>query len=180
MENPEGVGGSYLRFPPWWRSGYFLEIHIMDKKYTWMYIMQWLLQVMYQSYLSILYGLSWTQMQWPAPSWPDAKWSTGRVMHLHHRVHRLQSCSGWIFSVPSLAVGRKMGDHCFLVCWLLFFQKCLHAFSILFTNQACKLAQDIWHLSGKFEGFDWRILSLTKHVDWALPLWREIKKYIFT
>ena len=36
--------------------------------------------------------------------------------------------------------------------------------------QACKLAPDIGHLSGKFEGFDWRILSLTGHVDWALPL----------
>ena len=47
-------------------------------------------------------------------------------------------------------------------------------------SQACKLAPDMEHLSGKFEGFDWRILSLTGHVDWALPLWREIKKYIFT
>ena len=37
-------------------------------------------------------------------------------------------------------------------------------------SQACKLAPDIGHLSGKFEGFDWRILSLTGHVDWALPL----------
>ena len=36
--------------------------------------------------------------------------------------------------------------------------------------QACKLAPDIGHLSGKFEGFDWRILSLTGHFDWALPL----------
>ena len=31
--------------------------------------------------------------------------------------------------------------------------------------QACKLAPDIGHLSGKFQGFDWRILSLTGHVD---------------
>ena len=36
--------------------------------------------------------------------------------------------------------------------------------------QACKLARDIGHLSGKFEGFDWQILSLTGHVAWALPL----------
>ena len=28
-------------------------------------------------------------------------------------------------------------------------------------KQACKLAPDIGHLSGKFEGFDWQILSLT-------------------
>ena len=46
--------------------------------------------------------------------------------------------------------------------------------------QACKLAPHIGHLSGKFEGFDWQILNLTGYVDWALPLWREIKKYIFT
>ena len=26
----EGVEGSYLRFPPWWGSGYFLEIHILS------------------------------------------------------------------------------------------------------------------------------------------------------
>ena len=39
-----------------------------------------------------------------------------------------------------------------------------------FAGQACKLAPDIGHLSGKFEGFDWRILSLTGHFDWALPL----------
>ena len=26
----EGVRGSYLRFPPWWESGYFLEIHIWE------------------------------------------------------------------------------------------------------------------------------------------------------
>ena len=45
--------------------------------------------------------------------------------------------------------------------------------------QACKLAPDIGHLSGKFEGFDWRILSLTGHFDWALPLGREIKKIYF-
>ena len=28
----EGVEGSYLRFPPWWGSGYFLEIHIKKGK----------------------------------------------------------------------------------------------------------------------------------------------------
>ena len=27
----EGVGGSYLKFPPWWGSGYFLELHIVSK-----------------------------------------------------------------------------------------------------------------------------------------------------
>ena len=41
---------------------------------------------------------------------------------------------------------------------------------IIIITKACKLAPDIGHLSGKFEGFDWRILSLTGHVDWALPL----------
>ena len=41
---------------------------------------------------------------------------------------------------------------------------------IVTMRQACKLAPDIGHLSSKFEGFDWRILSLTGHVDWALPL----------
>ena len=46
---------------------------------------------------------------------------------------------------------------------------------VFLEYQACKLAPDIGHLSGKFEGFDWWILSLTGHVDWALPLWREIK-----
>ena len=23
-----GVGGSYVKFPPWWGYGYFLELHI--------------------------------------------------------------------------------------------------------------------------------------------------------
>ena len=27
MENPGGWGGSQVRFPPWWGSGYFLELH---------------------------------------------------------------------------------------------------------------------------------------------------------
>ena len=27
MENPKGVGGSYMKFPPWWGYGYFLELH---------------------------------------------------------------------------------------------------------------------------------------------------------
>ena len=26
----EGVGGSYMKFPPWWGYGYFLEIHILN------------------------------------------------------------------------------------------------------------------------------------------------------
>ena len=26
----EGVGGSYMKFPPWWGYGYFLETHILE------------------------------------------------------------------------------------------------------------------------------------------------------
>ena len=26
--NSRGVGGSYVKFPPWWGYGYFLELHI--------------------------------------------------------------------------------------------------------------------------------------------------------
>ena len=65
-----------------------------------------------------------------------------------------------------------------LVWFMAFSVQCVLAFKHLpyeLKYQACKLAPDIRHLSGKFEGFDWRILSLTGHVDWALPLWREIK-----
>ena len=29
--NSEEVGGSYLKFPPWYGSGYFLELHIGEK-----------------------------------------------------------------------------------------------------------------------------------------------------
>ena len=36
--------------------------------------------------------------------------------------------------------------------------------------QACKLAPDIGHLSGKFEVLTGEMLSLTGHVDWALQL----------
>ena len=30
MGNPGGVGGSYMKFPPWWGHGYFLEPHIFE------------------------------------------------------------------------------------------------------------------------------------------------------
>ena len=29
----EGVGGSYMKFPPWWGYGYFLEIHNIQKSF---------------------------------------------------------------------------------------------------------------------------------------------------
>ena len=28
--NSWGVGGSYVKFPPWWGYGYFLELHILN------------------------------------------------------------------------------------------------------------------------------------------------------
>ena len=28
-----GVGGSFVKFPPWWGYGYFLEPHIFDFKF---------------------------------------------------------------------------------------------------------------------------------------------------
>ena len=32
MENPGGWGGSYVKFPPWWGYGYFLEPHIAKRQ----------------------------------------------------------------------------------------------------------------------------------------------------
>ena len=69
---------------------------------------------------------------------------------------------------------------CILVLFIYSFIELFPQYFSWSLLQACKLVPDIGHLSGKFEGFDWRILSLTGHVDWALPLLREIKKYIFT
>ena len=31
MEIP-GRGGAYVKFPPWWGYGYFLELHILEKR----------------------------------------------------------------------------------------------------------------------------------------------------
>ena len=78
-------------------------------------------------------------------------------------VHPLFSLRGCLFFSGSA----------FLVfCLLSIPPLCFFFFSLstVITVQACKLAPDIGHLSGKFEGFDWRILSLTGHFDWALPL----------
>ena len=33
MEIPGRGGGAYVKFPPWWGYGYFLELHILKSKF---------------------------------------------------------------------------------------------------------------------------------------------------
>lgn len=64
----------------------------------------------------------------------SAWWSTGRAMHQHHTVHGCGPVQAGFFQSILLLLLEKMGYHCFLLCWSLFLQKFLHAFSVLITN----------------------------------------------
>lgn len=64
----------------------------------------------------------------------SAWWSTGRAIHQHHTVHGCGPVQAGFFQSILLLLLEKMGYHCFLLCWSLFLQKFLHAFSVLITN----------------------------------------------
>ena len=86
-----GGGGSEMKFPPWWGSGYFLELHISRVHYLLFYQVDLIKFLKYLFQCQTKQGLPWLNVTWMMQKhtsfWEPLFLNKWEVYHTHFKFY---------------------------------------------------------------------------------------------